>query len=148
MNPAIKGVGETVLRVKDLERMTRFYQKVLCLELYKVLPDRVYFKINEGNDCHTQLLGLCSEEVPFPFTRARRATIEQASTTLHHFALEIDSGHFDSELARLQSADCEMVLDDHPDRQCRSMYLRDPELNVIELLCYDPSVTPEEAGAS
>ena len=62
MNPAIKGLGETVLRVRDLESMKAFYANIIGLELIKEFPKVAFFKIAEGFGGHTQVIGLFAEE--------------------------------------------------------------------------------------
>jgi catechol 2,3-dioxygenase-like lactoylglutathione lyase family enzyme len=63
MNPAIKGLGETVLRVRDLDRMKEFYSNIIGLELFKEFPKVGFFKIADGFGGHTQVIGLFAEEL-------------------------------------------------------------------------------------
>ena len=58
MNSAIKGLGETVLRVRDLKAMKVFYGEVLGLELIKEFEQVAFFKIADGIGGHTQVIGL------------------------------------------------------------------------------------------
>jgi catechol-2,3-dioxygenase len=94
MNSRVKALGETVLRVRDLQAVKRFYVDVIGLE----------------------------------------------GTSLHHFALEIDKGDFPAELDRLRSLGLDVTTVDHRWCRWRSMYVRDPEGNILELVCYDESI--------
>jgi catechol 2,3-dioxygenase-like lactoylglutathione lyase family enzyme len=60
---AVKELGETALRVNNLERMKRFYQGVLGFELLGEFPDAVLLKIAEGHAGHSQILGLFDRSV-------------------------------------------------------------------------------------
>ena len=48
MNPAIKGLGETVLRVRDLDKMKEFYSNIIGLELIKEFPKVAFLKLQMG----------------------------------------------------------------------------------------------------
>jgi len=47
-NPHIRGLGETVLRVKDLQRTKDFYTRVIGLELMKEFDGIAFFRIADG----------------------------------------------------------------------------------------------------
>lgn len=140
MNPAIKGLGETVLRVRDLESMKKFYANIIGLELIKEFPKVAFFKIADGFAGHTQVIGLFAEELPRAFVNDNISTIEPACSSLHHFALEISSEDYLTEKTRLENAGCEVITAEHIWCQWRSIYVKDPENNVVELVCYDKSV--------
>ncbi|MDE3270842.1 VOC family protein [Pseudoalteromonas sp. G4] len=140
MNPAIKGLGETVLRVRDLDSMKAFYANIIGLELIKEFPKVAFFKIAEGFGGHTQVIGLFAEELPRAFVNDNTSTIEPACSSLHHFALEISSEDYSAEKTRLENAGCEVITAEHQWCQWRSIYVKDPENNVVELVCYDKSV--------
>lgn len=89
MNTRIKGVGETVLRVKDLDRAKRFYIDVIGLEVLKEFEGITFLRVADGYGGHTQIIGLFHESMPAP-TNAPRGEVRIESTSLHHFALEID----------------------------------------------------------
>lgn len=140
MNPAIKGLGETVLRVRDLESMKEFYANIIGLELIKEFPKVAFFKIAEGFSGHTQVIGLFAEELPRAFVNDNTSTIEPACSSLHHFALEISSEDYLAEKTRLENTGLEVITAEHQWCQWRSIYVKDPENNVVELVCYDKSV--------
>src|SRR6266699_3184058 len=97
MNPRVRALGETVLRVKDLERVKRFYTDVLG-----EFDGIAFLKVSDGYGGHTQIIGLFHESLPVPFPKDARESVHLEATSLHHFALEIDKNDFDAELARLQ----------------------------------------------
>ena len=140
MNPAIKGLGETVLRVRDLDVMKSFYANKIGLEILKEFPKVVFLKIADGYGGHTQVLGLFAEELPTAFREDERSSIEPACTSLHHFALEISVDDYVTEKERLEKAGCEVVTAEHAWCQWKSLYVKDPEQNVVELVCYDSEV--------
>jgi catechol-2,3-dioxygenase len=61
-------------------------------------------------------------------------------TSLHHFALEIDKSDFAAELDRLRALGLDVTTVDHRWRRWRSLYVRDPEGNILELVCHDESI--------
>ena len=62
------------------------------------------------------------------------------STSLHHFALEIDKADFDDERHRLQRLGVEVTTVEHRWCRWRSLYVHDPEGNILELVCYDEAI--------
>jgi catechol-2,3-dioxygenase len=142
MNPRIRALGETVLRVKDLQRVKRFYTEVMGLDVLREVDSIVFLKISDGYGGHTQIVGLFSESLPAPFPQDARQPVQLESTSLHHFALEIDKADFDVELTRLQRLGVEVTTAEHRWCRWRSLYVRDPEGNILELVCYDDAITP------
>jgi catechol-2,3-dioxygenase len=142
MNPRIRALGETVLRVKDLQRVKRFYTEIIGLDVLREVDSIVFLKISDGYGGHTQIVGLFSESLPAPFPQDARKPVQLESTSLHHFALEIDKADFDVELARLQRLGVEVTTAEHRWCQWRSLYVRDPEGNILELVCYDDAIAP------
>jgi catechol 2,3-dioxygenase-like lactoylglutathione lyase family enzyme len=121
MNPRIRALGETVLRVKDLEAVKRFY--------------------TDGHGGHTQIVGLFHESLPVPFPKDPREPVRVEQTSLHHFALEIDKRDFDAELRRLRDLGVEVTTVEHRWCRWRSLYVHDPEGNILELVCSDEAIT-------
>ena len=79
MNPRIRALGETVLRVKDLEAVKRFYTDVIGLDVLREFDGIAFLKISDGYGGHTQIVGLFHESlpVPFPETPASRSVSNQ-----------------------------------------------------------------------
>ena len=132
---SIKNLGEIALRVKDLDTMHKFYEEILGLELMKRFPDSAFFKIAEGYDGHTQILAL--------FDRSKqpdyRGVISETST-IDHIAFAISLADFDFEKKRLEQLGLHVDTAEHSWVHWRSLYIKDPEGNEVELVCYDESV--------
>ena len=141
MNPRIKGLGETVLRVKDRAHMRDFYAGVMGLDVLHEPPGITFLAIAAGHGGHTQIIGLFDESMPLPIPEPTRAGVDGTRTSLHHFAFEIDLADYETELERLRGLGLAVVTAEHRWCRWRSIYVRDPEDNVVELVCYDPSVT-------
>jgi catechol 2,3-dioxygenase-like lactoylglutathione lyase family enzyme len=60
MNPRVRALGETVLRVKDLVRVKRFYTDVIGLDVLREFEGIVFLKLSDGYAGHTQIIGRCS----------------------------------------------------------------------------------------
>ena len=102
MNSRVKALGETVLRVRDLQAVKRFYVDVIGLDILQEFDGITFLRISDGYGGHTQIIGLFHESLPVPFPKDLREPVHLESTLLHHFALEIDKGDFKAELDRLQ----------------------------------------------
>jgi catechol-2,3-dioxygenase len=139
-NPHIRGLGEVVLRVKNLEVMKDFYVRILGLELMKEFEGIAFFKIAEGYGGHTQILGMFLESHPLPVPEPARTAVNHLTTSLHHFAFEIEKAQHEKELTRLTRLGLSITTAVHRWCHWRSIYLLDPEENVVELVCYDEAV--------
>ena len=132
---AVKALGEIALRVEDLDSMQRFYEEVIGLELMKRFPHAVFFKIAEGYGRHTQILAL--------FDRRQEADyrgVEPGKSTVDHFAFTIRLTDFDGEKKRLEQLGLNVETAEHAWVHWRSLYVRDPEGNLVELVCFDEGV--------
>jgi catechol 2,3-dioxygenase len=131
-NRAVRGLGEVALRVADLDAMRAFYSTVIGLEVLGVFDHAVFFKIAEGYGGHTQVLALFdrSGDTGYP-------GIDGKLTTLDHFAFAIDLNDYESEKQRLEQLGCRVTTAEHAWVGWRSLYVRDPEGNVVELVCFD-----------
>ena len=136
MNPKIKAVGEIVLRVKDLETVKKFYTDVIGLDVLREFDGITFLRVAAGHGGHTQIVGLFQASLPDPFGK-RRGSIDADGTSLHHFALEIDTSDYDHELRRLEGVGAEITTFEHRWCHWRSIYVKDPEGNVVELVCFD-----------
>lgn len=132
---SIKNLGEIALRVKNLDTMQKFYEEMVGLELMKRFTDSAFFKIAEGYDGHTQILAL--------FDRSKqpdyRGVISETST-IDHIAFAISLADFDIEKKRLEQLGLRVYTSEHSWVHWRSLYIKDPEGNEVELVCYDESV--------
>jgi catechol 2,3-dioxygenase-like lactoylglutathione lyase family enzyme len=132
---AIRGLGEVALRVRDLDRMQDFYQNVIGLELLRRFDRATFFRLAEGFGGHTQVLAL--------FDRAADpgyAGLNPATTTVDHLAFEIELADFERERRRLTELGLTVTTAEHSWVRWRSLYIDDPDGNMVELVCYDPSI--------
>jgi catechol-2,3-dioxygenase len=126
----VRALGEVALRVNDLNAMRRFYEGVLGFEPLGVFEHAVFYRIAAGHGGHTQVFVLF----------ARGVSVSVRESTLDHIAFTIDRQDFAGEQSRLERLGLKVELADHAWVHWRSLYVRDPEGNEVELVCYDPSV--------
>jgi catechol-2,3-dioxygenase len=136
----IKALGEIALRVKNLDLMQEFYENVLGLEVMKRFENIVFFKVAAGFEGHIQELVLFDESLP-PDHKSRYFTgLNSHTTTLHHIAFAISLADFSTEKERLEQLGLDVETQEHEWVHWRSLYIPDPEGNLVELVCYDMSV--------
>ena len=128
-------LGEIALRVEDLEAMQQFYEEVIGLELIKRFPHAAFFKIAEGLAGHTQILALF-DRIADPNYQG----LDAAKSTIDHIAFSIALDDFASEKARLEELGMAVRTSTHAWVHWRSLYLSDPEGNLVEFVCYDEAV--------
>ena len=142
-NTRIRALGEIALRVNDLDAMQEFYENVLGLELMKRFPAAAFFRVAEGYGGHTQILALFDRSAEPGETRFHRGTPQGMSadrSTVDHLAFEIDLADFDTEKRRLEQLGIRVETAEHKWVHWRSLYVTDPDGNVVELVCYDETV--------
>jgi catechol-2,3-dioxygenase len=126
---AIRGISEIVLWAHDAPGMVRFYRDVLGLTVISPpeRPNPTFLRVGEGHAGIPEMIVVVQlpPDAP-PFGRPR---------TLHHLALELAPGDFDSEQRRLESLGFTLRSGQHPVIPSRTMYLDDPEGNEVELIC-------------
>ena len=132
------GLGEVVLRVGDLDGMQRFYQDVFGLTLLRRFEHMAFLRVADGRAGHTTIVALFDQALPSPIAARPRAATEVPRTTLHHFALEISLAEHAAWHARLQARGLAVTVAEHPWVGWGSLYVADPEGNVVELVCHDP----------
>ena|SRR3990172_9443729 len=137
---SIRALGEVVLRVRDLPAMTAFYEKVLGLTALRRFERSVFFRIAPSFAGHTQMLALFDQSIPPNHPEVRHDGLDALQSPLHHFAFAIGLEDYYRERVRLEGLGLTVRLDEHHWVKCRSLYIRDPEGNVIELVCYDQEV--------
>ena len=131
----IAALGEIALRVSDLSGMHDFYEHVIQLEPMRRTEQMSFFRIASGYRGHTQVLALFDRNREDPST----GSISRNST-LDHIAFTIPPKSFASEKARLEAAGHRVEIGAHTWVHWRSLYVRDPEGNQVELVCFDPEV--------
>ena len=125
-------VAEVAIRVRDLEKSSVFYQDVLGLKFHHREPGVVFLEVGPletrlGAVGHPQLFAL--------FGRGDK--IDPKFSTFDHIAFEIESEHYEQDLARFKAMD--MVIHERAWPETlpwngRSFFFRDPEGNVIEFI--------------
>ncbi|CAN5203681.1 N/A [soil metagenome] len=133
MSP-IKGLGEIALQVNDLDAMHTFYEQVVGLTLLRRFEESAFFAIAEGVGGHTQVLAL------FDRTAGQKGPVSYRRPPLDHIAFEIELDDYDTELQRLQHLGAEASTTTHAWTQWRSIYVTDPEGNIVEWVCYDETI--------
>ena len=147
---SIRGLAEIVILVDDLARMRDFYENVLGFRrmedetevLQRTSPEAfkdtdepyAFYRIREEGGLHGDLFAL------FDAKARGRQPGEQAASRLEHIAFRIDLANLAAEKARLQSLGVDVWEKEFPFIRCRSLFFRDPEQNMIELVADDPSV--------
>lgn len=133
--PVIRALGEIALRVNDLDGMQRFYQGVIGLALMRRFPNAAFFRIADGHAGHTQVLALFdrSEQLAGRRVSAERSTVD-------HIAFAVDREDLEREKRRLEEHGLAVETAEHAWVSWRSIYVKDPEGNLVELVCYDPSL--------
>ena len=97
--------------------------------------DSAFFKIADGYGGHTQVLALFDRSQSPDY----RGT-DAATSTIDHIAFEIRLADFADELTRLKGLGLPVETAEHASMQGRSLYVPDPEGNLVEFVCYDESV--------
>jgi len=132
---SVRGLGEIAFRVNNLDAMQQFYELVIGLPLMARDSTCAFFKIADGYGGHTQVLALFDRSQN-PGYRGTNA----ATTTIDHIAFAIALADFTDELKRFRGLGLEVETAEHAWMHWRSLYVTDPEGNLVEFVCYDESV--------
>jgi catechol-2,3-dioxygenase len=137
----IRALGEVVLRVRNLDTMQEFYEKVVGLELLARYENTMaFFRIAPDYEGHTQSLALFDQSGEADHRSRRYDGFDPDKSTLHHIAFTISSSDYETENERLTNLGLDVETDEHSWVHYRSLYITDPEGNVVEFVCYDASV--------
>ena len=137
----IKALGEVVLRVRDLNAMQEFYEKVVGLELLERYENTmVFFRIAPDHGGHTQSLALFDHSGEADHRSRHYDGIDSDKSTLHHIAFTISLSDYEAEKERLRDLGLDVETGEHAWVHYRSLYVTDPDGNVVEFVCYDASV--------
>ena len=137
----IKALGEVVLRVRNLDTMQEFYEKAVGLELLERDENTmVFFRIAPDYEGHTQSLALFDQSGEADHPSRRYTGVDTEKSTLHHIAFTISASDHETEKQRLQNLGLDVETVQHIWQHYRSLYITDPEGNVVEFVCYDASV--------
>jgi len=157
ISPAIIGIAEIVLNVRDLSRMRQFYQEVLGFKLLSQAcyesgpepepdgePTIAFLTIQQadtplGRHGHPQLLALIDFQRHI-FAKGRFDGHDARRSTLNHLAFEIPPESYAAEKERLETLGISPRAVVFPAMAARALFFDDPEQNVLELICHDPSI--------
>ena len=137
----IKALGEVVLRIRDLDAMQEFYEKVVGLELVERYENMMaFFRIAPDYEGHTQSLALFDQSDEADHRSRHYDGFDPDKSTLHHIAFTISASDYETEKQRLENLGLDVETGVHAWVHYRSLYITDPEGNVVEFVCYDASV--------
>jgi catechol 2,3-dioxygenase len=136
----IKALSEIVLRVRNLKAMQEFYENILGLELFERFDNIVFFRVAPGFDSPSQFLVLFERSAGSDHEARHYTGLDIEKTTLHHFAFAINQLDFQTEYDRLQALGLDVETRVHEWVHYRSLYVCDPDGNVVELVCQDETV--------
>jgi len=122
-------------------RQSQFYTTVIGLDVLRKFEGITFLCIANGYGGHTQIIGFFHESMPVPLHNAERDRVSMTQTSLHHFAFEMDKTDYETALQRLKDCGVEVTTATHPWCHWRSIYVQDPEGNMVELVCYDEAVS-------
>ena len=127
--PPVLGIDHVVLRVASLERSIAFYRDVLGCPIERTLEALGLVQLRAGS-CLIDLVPIDGE-----LGRAAGGPPDPTARNVDHFALRVDASP--RELA-VHLARCGIACGDFASRYggegfARSVYLEDPDGNVVEL---------------
>jgi catechol 2,3-dioxygenase-like lactoylglutathione lyase family enzyme len=127
----IRGIGEIVIWVHDMDASLRFYRDSLGLTQMSTPDHRgaIFLQVGpEVMNCPQQLVlaPLPAGSPDFPSDKTKR--------TMHHFGVEIAPEDFDSERKRLEGMGFEVRYGEHPFLALKGMYIDDPDGNEVEII--------------
>jgi catechol 2,3-dioxygenase-like lactoylglutathione lyase family enzyme len=123
-------LGEVALRVTDLAAMRAFYRDVVGLKEWREGDGFVFFEVAEGVEGHPQAFVL--------FDRGREIRAE--TSTLDHVAFVIGLDEYDDRRRQLEEHGIEPAAKEFPTFGWRALFVKDPDGNTVEFVCYDPDV--------
>jgi catechol-2,3-dioxygenase len=126
-------LGEVALRVNDLGAMRAFYRDVVGLEVWRDGDDFVFLRVAEGAEGHPQALVLFD----------RKLDVRPETSTLDHLAFVIELSDYEARRRQLENAGLRVTPKQFPFFQWRALFIKDPEGNTVEFVCYDPKVQPQ-----
>ncbi|WP_207102074.1 VOC family protein [Paracoccus shandongensis] len=134
--PFVLGTLESALYAEDLDAATGFWRDVMGLTPFQTVPGRhVFFRVNAS-----QVLLVfnpsATEQPPRP--DARLPVPPHGARGPGHFCLAVAPDQLDAWRAHLTARGIAIEADFHWPNGARSIYLRDPAGNSIELA--DPAI--------
>ena len=137
----IKALGEVILRVRNLDTMQEFYERVVGLELLQRCENTmVFFRIALDYEGHTQSLALFDQSGQADHRSRHYTGVDPEKSPLHHIAFTISLSDYEAEKNRLRNLGLDVETAEHAWQHYRSLYIADPEGNVVEFVCFDAGV--------
>ena len=137
----VKGLGEVALRVRNLDTMQEFYEKIIGLKLLGRYENViVFFQIAPGYGGHTQSLALFDQSAGGDHALRSYTGLDPEKSALHHLAFTIALSDYEPLKGHLQSLGLQVETSEHAWVHYRSIFIADPEGNVVEFVCYDEKV--------
>lgn len=136
--PKVHGVVETILYTDDLPRSAAFYREVLGLGEMK--GDGHRYQAFDSGENRVLLLfkrGGTLEPQPVP---SGGVIPPHDGHGPHHIAFAIAAAEYEAWCARLKSRGVTIESETHWDRGGRSVYFRDPDAHLVELVT--PGIWP------
>jgi len=119
-----KGVCHFTIAVTDTRKSTEFYTEVLGLKLLNANHERGMIFLDSAGDC----IVLMKTETTIAPVRQRDA----------HHAFHIEADQYEAVIKELKDKEIEILLEDERKERAvvagRSIYIPDPDGNVIELV--------------
>jgi catechol-2,3-dioxygenase len=130
-----------ILRVRNLDTMQKFYERVVGLELLQRCENTmVFFRIALDYEGHTQSLALFDQSGEADHPSRHYTGVDPEKSPLHHIAFTISLSDYEAEKDRLRNLGLDVETAEHAWQHYRSLYIADPEGNVVEFVCFDASV--------
>ena len=132
----IKALGEVVLRVRNLDAMQEFYEKVVGLELLERYENTmVFFRIAPDYEGHTPSLALFDQSGEADHRSRRYTGVDPEKSTLHHIAFTISASDYEAEKERLTNLGLDVETGEHAWQHYRSLYITGERGGVCLLRC-------------
>ena len=148
----ITGVSEVVLSVADLPKMRAFYTQIMGFHLHSEVSMETTVANPDGEPTIT-FLTICNTDTPLNrgghpqmlvlidyrrhiHAKQRIFGHDVRRSTLNHLAFEIPSESFDDYVTLLKEMKIDLTFSDFPAFNARAMFFKDPEGNVLELICH------------
>lgn len=133
--PTIHNLAETALFVADLARAREFYRRLFGFETVEESASGCVFAVAEG-----QVLLLVAEEKARVPSRTSGGEVPACRTGpgeilgAGHVALGVAAAELDAWRARLEREGVEVLSEVTWERGARSLYFRDPDNHLLELV--------------
>ena len=128
----VRGVIETVLYVDDLVRASAFYRDVLGLRPIK--GDEIRFEAFDSGAAGRVLLLFKRGATLVPAPTPGGIIPPHDGHGPHHIGFAIPASDYEPWLVRLKRAGVAIESEGHWDRGGRSIYFRDPDRHLLELI--------------